>query len=102
MSYLSYIRFDVKPGQRDEFVRLFNGLQMLERPKKIDGFEWGDLAESEDNTTFVAICEWATPAAQAEWQQAALGDIDPEQAKAFLDTIAETKPGQLFKKHPRP
>ena len=91
MSYLSYIRFDIKDGRRDEFVKLFNELQMLERPKSIDGFEWGDLAESEDNKAFIAVCEWKTPQAQTQWQQAALGDIEPEQARAFLDTIARDK-----------
>lgn len=96
MPYLSYVRFDVKPGQREAFLTAFKMTGMLSRPNAIAGYRWGKLAEASDRSHFMVIAEWEAEADYAVWQEAAIKDLDRSASQAFVDTLLNPKPGKLY------
>lgn len=97
MSYLSYIKFDVKEGQQENFLKLFEATGMLTRPTSIEGYHWGKLAAAEDDKTFIVVAEWASKADYVHWQAISLKGLDPTLMKEFLLTLNDPRPGSLFK-----
>lgn len=96
MSYISYVRFDVKPGQREAFLTAFKATGMSSRPKAIAGYKWGQLNEATDGSHFMVIAEWDTQADYASWQAVAIKDLDRSESQAYMDTLLDPKPGKLF------
>jgi heme-degrading monooxygenase HmoA len=96
MSYLSHIRFDIKKGERENFLRLFEEAGMLTRPKAITGYQGGTLAESEGENVFIVIARWQSKSDYEQWQATSMQALDKNLARAFIHTLNNPKPGQLF------
>ena len=96
-TFVSHIRFDVKPGQREAFLDAFAATGMLTRPTSVTGFCWGKLVEATDGSHFMVIAAWETEAAYAQWQSTAMKDVDRDAVIAFVETLSNPAPGKLFR-----
>ncbi len=94
--YRSVIWFQVKPGKQRAFEAAFFDAGMLTRPKQVDGYLGAELHHSVDNyDEYFVIGEWTSPEAYATWQSLSSETAPAEPLARLLDTMRDSRKGQL-------
>jgi heme-degrading monooxygenase HmoA len=96
--FRSIIWFKVRPGAETDFESAFDDAGMLTRPIQIDGFGGAELLRSTTSPhEYYVVGTWSSPAAYAAWHAISNNGAPPEALARLIDSIAEHRPGQLFR-----
>ncbi|WP_374579620.1 antibiotic biosynthesis monooxygenase [Phenylobacterium sp.] len=93
----SVIRFRVKPGREADFEAAFGQTGMLTRPRAIDGFLGAELVAAESGGEYLVIGAWRDAEAYRAWQAVSAADAPREAMRALLDTLADPRPGAVYR-----
>ena len=98
MSFMSIIRFEIKPGMEESFLSAFNEGTEFERQQEVEGFQSSVMCRSleDDPVIYYVVGHWETEAAYTEWGE--LGpQVAPEVATRLMGSVVDPAPGKLFK-----